>query len=276
MLLLFCFSFAHASEPKVLFSSTTVLPGDTLRIERDAVTPDIKTQVLFRGRSYTAFPVGPNTQRALIGIPLGMKPGRYSLFFRSASHRLPPGPKTKPFWIEVAPRTYGVENVSFTPDKLSLMRLDHVESQRIHTILKNVNADQYWEGVFNLPVNGKRVGEFGVRRVANGHLDRGFHKGYDLETAAGTPIQAANSGVVLLAYPFKMHGRTVILDHGQGVMTIYLHMKSYAVAPGQKVTRGQIIGAVGSTGLSTAPHVHWGVYVHSVPVDPKPWLETEF
>ena len=81
---------------------------------------------------------------------------------------------------------------------------------------------------------------------------------------------------MVLSHPFRMHGRTVIIDHGQGVMSLYLHMKSFAVHPGQRVQKGETIGRVGSTGLSTAPHVHWGIYVHGVPVDPQSWMENEF
>jgi murein DD-endopeptidase MepM/ murein hydrolase activator NlpD len=67
-----------------------------------------------------------------------------------------------------------------------------------------------------------------------------------------------------------------MINHGQGVMTIYLHMDSIGVTVRQKVHKGQVIGKVGSTGLATAPHVHFQVFVHGVPVDPKQWMETEF
>ncbi len=104
----------------------------------------------------------------------------------------------------------------------------------------------------------------------------GFHKGVDLLAPKGTPLLAANSGTVVLASNFKAHGKTVLVNHGQGVMTIYLHMDSIAVQPRQKVRKGQAMGKVGSTGLSTAPHVHYQVFVHGVPVDPAQWVHSEF
>jgi murein DD-endopeptidase MepM/ murein hydrolase activator NlpD len=112
--------------------------------------------------------------------------------------------------------------------------------------------------------------------VHNGTIDAGFHNGVDLRAPQGTPVTAANDGVVLIAYPFKAHGKTVLINHGQGVMSIYLHMSVIGVRPGQKVKKGQMLGRVGSTGVSTAPHVHWQIFVHGVPVNPQPWLETEF
>lgn len=275
-LLLSGVSAVYAAEPKVLFSSTTVMPGDTVRVILDEVSPDVPHKVLFRGKAYPFFPIGPNAQRALLGIALGTKPGRYPLQIKTFPLKRPRIPHIQSYELEITSTTYAVETITFTPQKVALFKLDHNESLRIHKALMGLSADQYWEGVLDLPVQGKQVGEYGTQRLANGKYDRGFHKGIDLEAKLGTPVLASNGGVVALAYPFKLHGRTVVINHGQGLMTIYLHMKVYNVKPGERVAKGQAIGFVGSTGLSTAPHVHWGVYVHGVPVNPKPWTETEF
>jgi len=160
--------------------------------------------------------------------------------------------------------------------KTTLMKAEHRESAKIHQANLYLSRDQQWEGLFMYPVEGKVIGEFGLKRMRNGTIDAGFHKGIDLRAAKGTPVLAANAGTVVLAAHFKAHGNTVLINHGQGVMTIYLHMQSIKVKLHQKVHKGQAIGKVGSTGLSTAPHVHFQVYVHGVPVDPAPWTETEF
>lgn len=276
-LLLFTFSSAaQAASFKVLLSSPGAQPGDTLRIEADGVLPRQKLRVVFNGGSYPFYPIGPNAQRALIGIRIDTPPGRY--VFRIDTWSEPP-PKWTPAveqGIDIASRTFPSESVNFTPAQRRLQRWEAMESRRIHKRLRYLSREQLWEGTFDSPVQGPVEGVFGAHRTENGRVNAEYHKGIDLKAAAGTPVLASNSGVVLMAAHLKAHGRVVLLNHGQGVMTIYLHLNSIAVKPSQKVVKGQKIGVVGSSGLSTAPHVHWGVYVHAVPVDPKMWTDTEF
>lgn len=263
---------AEAASYRILLSSTTVRPGETLRVEIDGSLPADHLRAAFLKKSFRFFVVGPNAQRALIGVPLGSPAGTFLLRVRSKNSAADLAVEE----VLVASRTYTIENVNFSPEKTALMLSEHRESALIHKTAQIDSPEQFWEGVFSAPVKGPVIGEFGLKRVRNGTIDAGFHKGIDLRADAGTPVLAANAGLVRIAAPLKAHGRTALIDHGQGVMTIYLHMSSLMVKPGQHVVKGQTIGKVGSTGLSTAPHVHWQVFVHSVPVDPTPWTETEF
>jgi murein DD-endopeptidase MepM/ murein hydrolase activator NlpD len=261
----------------VLLSTTSLLPGETLRVEVDDLAPSAKCRIGFMGKSYPLYPVGPAAERALIGIRLDAKPGTYPLVVK----RSPSSPANvelpaDPVMIEISTRTFQIENINFAPDKTALMQAEHRESELIHRKNQYLTRDQQWEGVFMYPVDGPQIGDFGLKRVRNGTIDAGFHKGIDLRAAKGTPVLAANTGTIVLAQGLKAHGRTVLINHGQGVMTIYLHMQTLLVKDRQKVHKGQVIGKVGSTGLSTAPHVHFQVFVHGVPVDPKPWIENEF
>jgi murein DD-endopeptidase MepM/ murein hydrolase activator NlpD len=267
---------AQASTFKVLLSSTIVLPGNTLRVEIDGLSLAMHARAVFRGKKYPFYEVGPNAQRALIGVLLGSATGQFPLQIETKDARAARFVPHEQVDVEIASRTYVVENISFAPEKTQLMQWEHQESVRIHRAAQTLSPEQYWEGVFGLPVQGAVIGAFGLKRVRNGTIDAGFHKGIDLRASAGTPVLASNAGIVLLAARLHAHGGTVLLNHGQGVMTIYLHMQSILVKPGQKVVKGQIIGKVGSTGLSTSPHVHWQVFVHGVPVDPAPWAEQEF
>jgi murein DD-endopeptidase MepM/ murein hydrolase activator NlpD len=271
------FALPSMAEPvKVLLSTTTLLPGETLRVEVDGLEPTAKLKALFIGKSYPLFVVGPNALRALIGIPLDAKPTSYGLTFKNSPYAPPVQLPSEPYVIEVATRVFKTENVNFTPGKTALMTSEHAESTIIHKADLYLSRDQQWEGLFTYPVEGEQIGDFGLKRLRNGTIEAGFHKGIDLRASKGTPVAAANSGTVVLASRFKAHGNTVLINHGQGVMTIYLHMQSIKVKLRQKVTKGQEIGKVGSTGLATAPHVHFQVFVHGVPVDPKQWVETEF
>lgn len=114
---------------------------------------------------------------------------------------------------------------------------------------------------------------FGSRRTYGNAAGLTAHAGEDYATAAGTPVLAPAAGVVVLAEPLFVRGNAVVLDHGQGVLTGYWHLESLQVRAGEQVVAGQVLGAVGSTGLSTGPHLHWELRVAGVAVDPLQWVE---
>jgi murein DD-endopeptidase MepM/ murein hydrolase activator NlpD len=262
--------------PQLIVSTTTLVPGTTLRVELDDISPADKLKAVFRGKSYAFFPVGPNAQRALIGVALGSPAGDYQLKIRRSGAPNEDLPGLAPMAVSIATHTYVIENINLPKEKNKLVPAEGKESAKIHKASQMLTARQYWEGTFMPPVPGVEIAAFGKKRVHNGNEPAGFHNGIDLRAAAGTPVSAANAGIIIFATPFKAHGRTILINHGQGVMTVYLHMQSFAVKPGQLVTKGQIIGRVGSSGVSTGAHIHWQVFLHGVPVDPKQWQETEF
>jgi murein DD-endopeptidase MepM/ murein hydrolase activator NlpD len=261
---------------EILLSTASIEPGQTLRVVVEGVTSNEKTRMSFAGGFYPSFPIGPAAQRALIGVRLDAVPGPYTLKFQHFSKKLGKWETVSETPVEISSKTFTIENVNFVPEKSALFQWEKKESAKIRQLLAASTPEQYWEGMFDYPVEGPIIGEFGIRRMRNNKIEAGFHKGYDIRAKEGTPLRAPAPGVILMASSLKAHGKTVLINHGQGVMTIYLHMKSMSVVPGQKIVRGQKIGQVGSTGLSTAPHVHWGLYVHGVAVDAKPWTETEF
>lgn len=130
--------------------------------------------------------------------------------------------------------------------------------------------DQVWSGAFQRPAAGRVSSAYGVYR-AYSTGDRSHHTAIDISNRPGTPIYAANDGVVTLSEFMHTFGNAVVLGHGQGLSTSYSHLSERLVEQGQRVTRGQLIGRMGSTGLSTGPHLHWGMIVHDVSVDPAQW-----
>lgn len=156
------------------------------------------------------------------------------------------------------------------PPKMLDPQLAAYERRRVRQAMAAPLGQPVWDGAFRLPVPGRVVSAYGVRSVYNG-VPWGRHLGLDLQAARGTPVRAAQHGVTVLAERLPLGGNTVLVDHGAGVFTSYLHLESVAVRVGQPVRAGQVVGAVGSTGLSTAPHLHWGVWVNGVLVDPLPW-----
>jgi murein DD-endopeptidase MepM/ murein hydrolase activator NlpD len=129
-----------------------------------------------------------------------------------------------------------------------------------------------WRGPFVRPVAGTEPPTgFGARRIINGK-PRAPHGGADYTAARGTPVVAANAGRVALVAEYFFPGRLVALDHGLGLYTLYFHLDTVGVGPGERVERGQTLGAVGMTGRSTGPHLHFGAQLGPARVDPDALL----
>jgi murein DD-endopeptidase MepM/ murein hydrolase activator NlpD len=125
------------------------------------------------------------------------------------------------------------------------------------------------------PVEGRVASSFGERQdPING--EGAFHSGIDIDAPNGTQVRASADGEVTGATLGAGYGRQIVLDHGHDVITLYGHLSSIAVVPGQRVTRGQVIGYVGQTGRATGPHLHYEVRVHKVPVNPHKYLRTNY
>ncbi|NPB05807.1 MAG: M23 family metallopeptidase [Aquificae bacterium] len=144
----------------------------------------------------------------------------------------------------------------------------------VRKTLRRYTPVRYYEErpLFPLRTYKRISSPFGVRRWVNGKPS-GFHKGLDLAAPYGTPVLASLSGRVVLARYLPLTGYTVILDHGWGLMTLYAHLSEITVSEGSFVKRGQVIGKVGSTGRSTGPHLHFGVYLNDSAVDPQKFFK---
>jgi murein DD-endopeptidase MepM/ murein hydrolase activator NlpD len=155
------------------------------------------------------------------------------------------------------------------------------EFDRVDAFKKLVTEQKFWNGLFLRPNQGPLTTGYGIRRYYNGVFAKDYyHRGLDYAGAHGSPVVAPAAGRIALvgrvSQGFKLHGNTIGIDHGQGVTTIYLHLSQIRVKEGDMVEAGQVIGAVGGTGAVTGPHLHWGLYVNGLSVDPKLWLNKRF
>jgi murein DD-endopeptidase MepM/ murein hydrolase activator NlpD len=137
---------------------------------------------------------------------------------------------------------------------------------------KTVSADRGWKGSFAAPVDAAISDVFGVERVFNGSV-QSTHQGLDFRVPSGTPVAAANSGHVILARPLFFEGNCVVIDHGQGLLTLYLHLSKFSVKEGDDVHKGQEIGLSGGTGRATGPHLHLAVRWQGVYLNPQVLLK---
>jgi murein DD-endopeptidase MepM/ murein hydrolase activator NlpD len=133
--------------------------------------------------------------------------------------------------------------------------------------LNRVTPEREWSGSFTAPADAEISDVFDAERVFNGKA-QSTHLGLDFRVPSGTPVAAMNDGTVLLARPLYFEGNFVVLDHGQGLLTLYLHLSEFKVKEGDQVKRGQIVGLSGGTGRATGPHLHVAVRWQGTYLDP--------
>ncbi|MBI3286983.1 MAG: M23 family metallopeptidase, partial [Chloroflexi bacterium] len=177
--------------------------------------------------------------------------------------------------VSVVASDFPIQYINLPPDRGGLLdpTLVEAEWQRVKAIFEQIFPSPLWEGSFNLPVKGELTSLFGTQRSYNGGPISSYHLGTDYAAGEGEPVWAANSGRVVLAESLRVRGNTIIIDHGLGVYSAYFHLSRIDVQAGQMVAKGDPIGAVGSTGLATGPHLHWEMRIAGVGVDPTEWTE---
>ena len=211
----------------------------------------------------------PQGWTAVVGIPLSIKPGSAVLNVRrggEAETRLP-------FLVDDA--KYAEQRLKVPPGKVDLSPEDLARYQKERKHLAGVVTMFSTPAPATLrllqPVPGPRSSSFGLRRVFNGQ-SRNPHSGMDIAAPKGTAVIAAAAGKVIDAGDYFFNGNTVWLDHGAGLLTMYCHLASISVKPGQIVAAGEPIATVGATGRVTGPHLHWSVSLNRAMVDPALFL----
>ena len=131
-----------------------------------------------------------------------------------------------------------------------------------------------WSGNFSMPVEAEASDSFGTARVFNGRV-ASVHRGTDFRVVSGTPVRAANDGLVVLASPLFFEGNCVVIDHGEGLKTIYMHLSEIKVKDGERVKKGQVIAVSGGTGRATGPHLHLAVRWEGAYLDPTKLLKMQ-
>ena len=157
------------------------------------------------------------------------------------------------------------------PEELKQIEADKLVKEKVFGASA---SEPLWAGDFRAPVTAEPTDSFGTRRTFNGKL-ASIHKGMDFRAAAGTPVRAGNSGVVVLARPLYYEGNFVVIDHGLGLYTLSMHLSRIDVLEGQRVAAGDLLGLSGATGRVTGPHLHWAVRWQNAYLDPAKLLRLD-
>ena len=277
-LLLFSLVFAaqvagSARDPDLVISPGVAWQGKVITLRLTSAEGVSWVRCRFLNQDITCFRHGDDF-RGVVGVPVNQRPGRYDLFLylynkdgtlNSIHRQVKVGTTRFPFsryWLKPAKK------------KLLAPDLINMEWAQIEKMLKVEGGDQLWQGKFALPVQARISQGFGHRQIVNGRRG-GNHRGVDFAVFTGTPIKAPNRGRVVFARRLKAFGGTIVLDHGQGVQTLYFHLSKLYVKVGQDVPKGKVIGLSGDSGVSSGPHLHWGMSVHNLRVDPMQWVNYE-
>lgn len=243
-----------------------------LRLKPRIAVDSESIEVIFEGQNFPVFSIEDGTAfAAIVAVPFNSKPRqtKIDLLWKRDDD---PTRREASIPLEVIDGNYRSETLKVQEDKVHppkrVIKRIIREQKEIGKIYRNISRKRYWSGTFALPIESEVTSPFGNKRLYNGSM-KNFHKGLDLRARTPTPIRAPEGAKVALAKDLYFTGKTVILDHGYGLYTIYGHMSKLQVKKGAIVTKGQVLGLSGATGRASGPHLHWGAVLMRLKFNPQ-------
>ena len=238
-----------------------IYPGDVFVINVDSInTPTAQ----FQGRSLI-FYQNNGAYKALASIDITTEPGKYPLTLNHNNQRIT-------YNIAVRFKRFPVKNITLKSEKVFLSPENEKRADAEETLLKSIwnRTTPYplWTDNFIIPIPSDITSPFGVKRIINKKKES-RHRGTDYRGKTGTPIKSINSGIVTLTDNHFFGGNTVVINHGLGLYSVYLHLSQTNVSNGDRVIKGDILGLVGSTGRASGPHLHLSVKLYGESINPE-------
>jgi hypothetical protein len=251
-------------------------PGGLVVVRLRSSRPLGFSTALLDGRRAPFFPC-PEGLRALVGVPVTAVPGRADMGIEIRGRR---GKRQLSLPFTIAPKVYPGRSLGMAADRRALVESAAAirDSRRLLAALRTASPQAHWTGPLQPPVAIAPRGSFGLAEDSHGgppfneRLDGvygEYHRGLDYEAPVGTLVQAPAAGMVLLAAPLSVSGLTLVLDHGQGLLSVLCHLSRIDVREGQWLESRTPVGLSGDSGVVDVPHLHWGTYVNGVAIDPS-------
>jgi len=271
--LLFSFFLSVSWAYELSTSSPVAWQGKVLTVKLLSPEGIARVDASFLDQTFQCYKNGDDF-KGVIGVPTDQKTGYYDLklIVTGEDGKVEDIDKEMKVWATKFP--FSKFWLPPSRDKLRTKEIIDEEWAQIEKVLLVEEAAQLWKGKFSLPVEGRVSQGFGHRQIINGKRS-GNHKGMDLAVFTGTKVFAPNSGKVVFAKKLKAFGGTLVLDHGQGIHTLYFHLSKFLASVGEEVEEGALIALSGNSGISSGPHLHWGMSVHNLRVDPMQWVKYE-
>ena len=273
--ILFIFLFplwSFAAAPSITVFPERIIQGEPFRVVVENVSGASAVRIIsFNGRSL-GIVLYQGKPTAFIGIDLNKKPADYKITVTLADgsvlkKTITIGSREKVEAPVGIPEKLGGNTPQAAKAVVSSLAQENKTIYSVRTIPK-----QLWTGSFNFPFSNPIVTDtYGYSRQTVGQVIT--HKGTDFRAKEGTSIAAMNRGIVRFAKNTKIYGNTVILDHGLGLHTVYMHLSKIKVNEGELVKQGQLLGLSGKTGYVVAPHLHLSVWIDKVSIDPMKFME---
>lgn len=263
-LLLLCAPLARAET--LILPRASAVPGGVVTLPLG--NADARPVATFKGR-HVMVVKQPAGWVAVVGLNLDTEPGELAVDVQQ------PGADPRSITFKVVPKAYRTQQLKVAPGQVNLSPEDEArvakEQETVRAAITGFSPEAPATLRLAPPVPGPRSSSFGLRRVFNGE-SRKPHSGMDIAAPTGTPIKTPLAGRVVDTGSYFFNGNNVIIDHGQGLMTMYCHLSKIRVEVGQDLKRGDVLGDVGATGRVTGPHLHWGVILNGTSVDPALFL----
>ena len=244
-------------------------PGEAVLLTVTASRPLVALEGTAFDHPVSVWQESASSWQALAGIPLETAPVASEITLRATS--VDGETTTSAVTIAVAAAAFDTRRLKvaeqFVNPPKSMMPRITKESETLAAVFASSPPQRIWRGPFRRPVPGQSTSSFGRLSILNG-VSRGRHQGADFRASTGTPVMAPNAGKIALVANHYFSGRTVVIDHGGGLLSLFAHFSRIAVKAGGTVKTGEQLGDAGATGRVTGPHVHWTVRLQGVAIDP--------
>ena len=263
-------AFSLDSSIKISFKPEKIKQGDILLVTVKANPGAYKISGTFLDKPvYFYTDLNKNSYSALIGIDMNTEPNLYTLSLVLENEKAKKIKKS--YKIKVRPAKFGLQKLTLPKEMVELdeetLKRVRAEQEKIGKVWNIFTEEYLWQGNFIAPTEGELSSNFGLRRIINGE-PKNPHNGIDFAAPEGAPVYAPNHGRVVFIDEQFFSGKSLIIDHGFGLFTMYFHLSEILVDDGEDIKKGQAIAKVGKSGRATGPHLHWGMRLNGAKVNP--------